>query len=321
MVEEENIAVSNDVSPDFEPLLSQLGREEKFVMMVALLALYGDGEFSEGEITKFREIISKIDFAPRSLIHRDETDENLCLDEKVVWALNFINKNFTGSEVLQEEDVFSLFEQLTKSLDQDIEKDFTDAQSRQDYSNKLKQALIEIAEADGTKSENELKLLATFKKTSQYQITPYKILVVIGLLGAVVYGGYKFFLNDRARENGKMARRRNYTAKSIRGQAGAVFVNNMIAGYQKQKKQEEKAAAAASRRRAREAERERARKAREAERAQVRAEKEAEKKRKEKARLDAKETAVSERLKLEFPKVQWFVSWRSCYRAYCKAGS
>jgi len=100
-----------------------------------------------------------------------------------------------------------------------------------------------------------------------------------------------------------MARRRSFTAKSNRGKAGLVLMNNIAASYQKQKKQEAKSAAAASRSRAREAERERARRSREAERAQIRAEREAERKRKERARLDAKETAVSERLKLEFPKV------------------
>jgi len=190
---DKDIAVSNDVSSDFGPLLSQLGREEKFVTMVALLALYGDGEFSDDEITKFREIISKIDFAPSSLIHRDETDESLCLDEKVVWALNFIKENFGSSADLEEEDIFSLFEELTKSLEQDIERDFADAKSRQEYSNKLKQALIEIAEADGTKSENETKLLATFKRASKYQFTPMKIFVALGLLGVIFYVVYWLF--------------------------------------------------------------------------------------------------------------------------------
>lgn len=100
-----------------------------------------------------------------------------------------------------------------------------------------------------------------------------------------------------------MARRtKSYFAKSNRGKAGAVFVNNVIANSQKRKKQEAKAAEAASRRRAREAERERARRAKEEERKRIQLEKEAERKRKEKAKLDAKENAVSERLKLEFPK-------------------
>ena len=64
-----------------------------------------------------------------------------------------------------------------------------------------------------------------------------------------------------------MARRtKSYFAKSNRGKAGAVFVNNVIANSQKRKKQEAKAAEAASRRRAREAERERARRAKEEER-------------------------------------------------------
>ena len=101
-----------------------------------------------------------------------------------------------------------------------------------------------------------------------------------------------------------MARRtKSYFAKSNRGNAGAVFINNVIADSQKRKKQEAKASEAASRRRAKEAERERTRRARAEERNRIRLEREAEKKRKEKAKLDAKATAVSERLKLEFPKV------------------
>ena len=98
LMQSKQVSPAETVSTDFQPLLSQLGRDEKFVTMVGLLALYGDGEFSEPEITKFREIISNIDFSPPSLIHRDPTDENLCLDEKVAWALNFIRDNFKSSK-------------------------------------------------------------------------------------------------------------------------------------------------------------------------------------------------------------------------------
>ena len=185
------VVPADTVPTDFQPLLSQLGRDEKFVTMVGLLALYGDGEFSEPEIIKFREIISNIDFAPPSLIHRDPTDENLCLDEKVAWALNFIRENFKNSQDFNEEDIFNLFEQLTKSIDEDLENDFSKSGLRQEYSNKLKQALMDIAEADGERSENELKLLNVFKKASPYQ-NPIYLLVAVGFVCAVVYALYKF---------------------------------------------------------------------------------------------------------------------------------
>jgi len=191
LMQSKQVSPAETVSTDFQPLLSQLGRDEKFVTMVGLLALYGDGEFSEPEITKFREIISNIDFSPPSLIHRDPTDENLCLDEKVAWALNFIRDNFKSSKDFNEEDIFDLFEQLTKSIDKDLDNDFSDAGLRKEYSNNLKQALVDIAEADGEQSENERKLLNAFKKASPYH-NPIYFLTGLGFVCAVVYALYKF---------------------------------------------------------------------------------------------------------------------------------
>lgn len=190
------VVPADTVPTDFQPLLSQLGRDEKFVTMVGLLALYGDGEFSESEIIKFREIISKIDFAPPALIHRDPTDENLCLDEKVAWALNFIRDNFKNSTDFNEEDIFDLFKQLTKSIDIDLDNDFAEYGLRREYSSNLKQALIDIAEADGEQSENEQKLLSTFVGATSYQNSPgvntFIGILFIGFVCAVVYGLYKF---------------------------------------------------------------------------------------------------------------------------------
>ena len=179
---------------NFEPLLSQLGWEEKFVLLVGLLALYGDGEFSESEIVTFREIIEELEFTPSSLIHRDPTDEELCLEEKVAWALNLIRSSFTNSEHFTEDDIFEFFKEITASIEADFNNDIPDKQDRVTYSNKLKQALTDIAEADGTISDKEKELISTFSKASSFQLNFRDWMVGIGLLGAVGYGFYKLIV-------------------------------------------------------------------------------------------------------------------------------
>ena len=192
-----NMASSVDIPENiqnFEPLLSQLGWEEKFVLLVGLLALYGDGEFSESEIVTFREIIEELEFTPSSLIHRDPTDEELCLEEKVAWALNLIRSSFTNSEHFTEDDIFEFFKEITASIEADFNNDIPDPQERVAYSNKLKQALTDIAEADGTISDKEKELISTFSKASSFQLNFRDWMVGIGLLGAVGYGFYKLIV-------------------------------------------------------------------------------------------------------------------------------
>jgi len=105
-----------------------------------------------------------------------------------------------------------------------------------------------------------------------------------------------------------MARKKNYFAKSNKGKAGAVFLNNVVAAHQKQQRENQKAAESAKRRAAAEAERERKRLARAAEKARRQAERVAEQQRKQREKLEAKESAVAERLKLEFDKAGLFTS-------------
>lgn len=89
-----------------------------------------------------------------------------------------------------------------------------------------------------------------------------------------------------------MATRRSYTAKSNRNKPFEVLVNNCIASQQKEKKAEE----AAIKRVLKEKERESARRAKEEERERARLAK-------EQAKFNAKATAVSARLELEFEKI------------------
>jgi tellurite resistance protein len=190
---ESSMGISEEI-PNFEPLLSQLGWEEKFVLLVGLLALYGDGEFSESEIVTFREIISELEFTPSSLIHRDPTDEELCLEEKVAWALNLIRSSFINSEDFTEDDIFELFKAITDSIKTDFNTDIPDPQERIAYSNKLEQALTDIAEADGTISDKEKELISTFLKASHIQLGFRERMIIVGVLGAVGYGFYKLIV-------------------------------------------------------------------------------------------------------------------------------
>lgn len=100
-----------------------------------------------------------------------------------------------------------------------------------------------------------------------------------------------------------MARKKSYFAKSNRGRAASVLAHNVMASHKNKQQQKKKAAAAAERRQAAEAEKQRKRLAREAEKARNEAEKQAERRRREQEKLDAKASAVAERLKLDFDKV------------------
>ncbi|MFQ3326596.1 MAG: hypothetical protein ACI8YC_001234 [Salibacteraceae bacterium] len=100
-----------------------------------------------------------------------------------------------------------------------------------------------------------------------------------------------------------MARRRSYFSKSNKNDMAGVFLNNCIASQQKSKKAEEAAMNRARKEGERERERERVRLAKEAERERVRLERERAKLANERAKFNAKATAVAGRLELEFEKI------------------
>lgn len=161
---------SNELAetPDFQPLLKKFEREEKFVLMLGLLALYGDGKFSESEISQFREIMKKIKFNPSTLTHRDPSDVELCLDEKVAWAINLIQSDFVNTDAFSDDDIIELFKAFTLSIETDIESEFKDVKSRKEQVDQIQQALKDIAKADGEISKREKELLSAFDKTSGF---------------------------------------------------------------------------------------------------------------------------------------------------------
>ena len=64
-----------EIERDFDALISHLEKEEKFILMVGLLALYGDGELSPKEIFQLKKTIKDLNFKLPSLTHRDPSDQ------------------------------------------------------------------------------------------------------------------------------------------------------------------------------------------------------------------------------------------------------
>ena len=83
---------------------------------------------------------------------------------------------------------------ITDSIKTDFNTDIPDPQERIAYSNKLEQALTDIAEADGTISDKEKELISTFLKASHIQLGFRERMIIVGVLGAVGYGFYKLIV-------------------------------------------------------------------------------------------------------------------------------
>jgi len=174
----------NDV--DFGSLAAELDRDEKFILMIGLLALYGNGEFSNSQIQVLRKVIAELDFSPTGLTHRDPTDAELCLDEKVAWALNTIRDDFSGAEKLSDLEINSLFKVFTESIEHNLEEDFKIDKERREYSNLLNRSLERIIKADGEASERERELLKEFKSASRFQLSTSNVAVTLAVLTGLV---------------------------------------------------------------------------------------------------------------------------------------
>ena len=193
--EEDNSGqTEEEIERDFDALISDFDKEEKFILMVGLLALYGDGELSQKEIFQLKKTIKDLKFKPPSLTHRDPSDQELCLDETLAWSLNLIRDDFADAANLSDEDVVKLFGALTTSIEADIKAAFPEANEQREYSDRLKTALTEIANADGELSEAEKKLISTFVNTSDIQMSTKDTAIALAVLAAIGFGAYKLIL-------------------------------------------------------------------------------------------------------------------------------
>ena len=194
IVEDDSEQRGEEIERDFDALISHLEKEEKFILMVGLLALYGDGELSPKEIFQLKKTIKDLNFKPPSLTHRDPSDQALCLDETLAWSLNLIRADFADTAYLSNEDMNKMFGALTTSIELDIKAAFPDAREQREYSNRLKAALTGIANADGKLSENEKELINTYVSTSDIQLSAKQTVVGLAILGAIGFGAYKLIL-------------------------------------------------------------------------------------------------------------------------------
>lgn len=192
--EEDQIEPDEEVARDFDSMIAHLEKEEKFILMVGLLALYGDGELSQKEIFQLKKTIKDLKFKPPSLTHRDPTDKDLCLDETLAWSLNLIREDFGQAAQLSDSDVTKLFTTLTKSIEEDIKKSFTETADQREYSGKLKSALNEIANADGELSDKEKKLIDAYVAASVFEIGVVGGLIALAILGGLGYGAYRLVM-------------------------------------------------------------------------------------------------------------------------------
>lgn len=142
--------------------LDQLGKYEKFAIILCLIAYYGDGEFSDAEKLVLKKYLRDTDFSPPTLVHKDPSDFSLCLDEKVLWILNFLNDNF-ANQVLDDEDVEDLFKEVCNSLFKRGNQSSAELLEWHDFAGKT---IKKIIKADGEISEKDKRLLKIFNEST-----------------------------------------------------------------------------------------------------------------------------------------------------------
>lgn len=178
-------------APDLNTSLQSLALEEKFALLIGLLALYGDGVVSDSEIEVIKEILGSLTYHPSGLIHRDPSDEELCLNEKVAWLLVFLEDTFTGAGSLSDEEIEQLFEELTKSLEADIARGYDKYKDQRTVALAVYDALNTIASADGDLSENEKHLLKAHRRASKYHLSFWQWTFAIGIFGVIIFVIYR----------------------------------------------------------------------------------------------------------------------------------
>ena len=164
----EDIDSSSEDEEDYQEILDEFTLEEQFSLLVGLVGLYGDGELSFPELYQLRQTIKKLNFEPKGLSFADRDDQELCLDEKLVWVISIIKESFLGAQEFSKEELNDLFKALSKAMDKSIEKRIPLVERKQ-YFREIIQALIDIASADGFISNTEKDLIKIFNKSSKFK--------------------------------------------------------------------------------------------------------------------------------------------------------
>lgn len=172
----EKVIQDTQTQNDISELISLFHEDEKIALLLGLLALYGDGEFSLQEIEALKKWIKGSGFHPYLLIHRDESDKDLCLDEKVVWVLDFIRDNFIGVNKMSMEEIKSIFTLIAESLFP-VKRTLRGFLDEVEWRNGIILALTSVAKADGkiTSNENELLQIVRIVRLSHSPINPMNL--------------------------------------------------------------------------------------------------------------------------------------------------
>lgn len=154
-----------------------LSQGEKLVLLIGLLALHGDGEISQSEIDSIEALIDVMNFSG-SVSHRDPLDQKLCRQETLAWVLTILKDQFSDLSDFPEEDLNALFLALVKSLEQEAKDEGLTRDEQRQWSESIRSALIQIANADGAITPNEKKLIDQFAFGSNFYLTRAELVTV-----------------------------------------------------------------------------------------------------------------------------------------------
>jgi hypothetical protein len=165
-------------SPDaISNYLANLDTSEKLTILLGLLALYGDGDFSQKEIDKLRELIKSNDLELNNVVLRDPLDNELSIDEKLAWVLDAIKNIFSNMGEMSKDEIEGFFRSICGSLFVNLDTELME-KKKELFGPMLK----EIAGADGSVSKGEKRLIKLFENYPVYPLT-----IVGRILGPLIY--------------------------------------------------------------------------------------------------------------------------------------
>jgi len=164
--------------------LSELDYKEKTIILFGLIALLGDGEVSNEEISAIRNYIIETNLDFESVAHLDPNDQELTADETLLWVLDKIKNYFADTVDLTEKEIIEVFKEFSKSLWLDIKKNYKNKaldegapNKPKDYMKSVDKILLETAKIDGELSKLEKKLVKVFRRSYNKKYILYRILI------------------------------------------------------------------------------------------------------------------------------------------------